>query len=489
VTPGPPTGHSIRAGLPGARPDRPALAIAVDGLGAAVPMGLVLGLAHTADHSWSIASVTGVSWVVIGLLRGRYSRQGVSRTGAVRPVLREWCVLVGVLAVIRSFLELSVVPGPSLLALLPLLLVTCLRRKLTQRRLAELHRRGVAVHRVLVVGNAQAVDTVVGRLTRQTHHEYAVVGACLVGSGEPADGTTVAGRLAAAQDTDPAAQAARDEADRDAVLEAARQLDAGAVFVAAGPELSGERLRRLAWAVHESGRQLSVLPGIVEVSSRRVCLGSAAGLTLLHVAAPVSGGVRVRVKGAADRLAALSLLALLSPLLVLLALVVKLTSRGPVLHRQVRAGRFGEPFTMLKFRSMVADAERQRVGLDHLNEQDGRMFKIRKDPRVTRVGAVLRRYSLDELPQLFNVLSGRMSLVGPRPPVPEEVAGYTEVELRRLHVRPGLTGLWQVSGRSDLSWDETVALDLRYVDNWSLGGDMNLLARTLRAVAEGRGAY
>jgi lipopolysaccharide/colanic/teichoic acid biosynthesis glycosyltransferase len=158
-------------------------------------------------------------------------------------------------------------------------------------------------------------------------------------------------------------------------------------------------------------------------------------------------------------------------------------------HRQTRIGRGGKPFTMAKFRTMVADAERLRYQLTGTNEQDGRMFKIRRDPRITRVGRVLRRCSLDELPQLFNVVRGHMSLVGPRPPLPDEVAGYDEVELRRLAVKPGLTGLWQVSGRSDLSWDETVALDLRYVDNWSPAGDLGVLVRTVRVVVAGTGAY
>jgi lipopolysaccharide/colanic/teichoic acid biosynthesis glycosyltransferase len=158
-------------------------------------------------------------------------------------------------------------------------------------------------------------------------------------------------------------------------------------------------------------------------------------------------------------------------------------------HRQTRIGRGGKPFTMAKFRTMVADAERLRYQLTGTNEQDGRMFKIRRDPRITRVGRVLRRYSLDELPQLFNVVQGHMSLVGPRPPLPDEAAGYDEVERRRLAVKPGLTGLWQVSGRSDLSWDETVALDLRYVDNWSPSGDLGVLCRTVGAVVAGRGAY
>jgi lipopolysaccharide/colanic/teichoic acid biosynthesis glycosyltransferase len=183
------------------------------------------------------------------------------------------------------------------------------------------------------------------------------------------------------------------------------------------------------------------------------------------------------------------LLALISPLLVTIAIAVKLSSPGPVFFRQTRIGAGGARFTMLKFRSMVADAERRRADLTHLNEGNDVLFKVRHDPRVTRVGAVLRRFSLDELPQLANVVRGDMSLVGPRPPLPDEVAIYTDDAVRRLRVRPGLTGLWQISGRSDLSWEESLRLDLRYVDNWSLALDVFILWRTWRAVARGAGAY
>lgn len=190
-----------------------------------------------------------------------------------------------------------------------------------------------------------------------------------------------------------------------------------------------------------------------------------------------------------DRTGALFGLLALTPLLLAVALSVRLSSRGPVFHRQVRQGQHNRPFTMWKFRTMVADAEKLKAQLAASNEVDGPLFKMRGDPRVTSVGRMLRRTSLDELPQLVNVLLGHMSLVGPRPPLPEEASRYDEREHRRLAVKPGLTGLWQVSGRSDLTWQETVSLDLWYVDNWSVAADMGLLARTVRAVADGRGAY
>ncbi|ESU46381.1 undecaprenyl-phosphate galactose phosphotransferase [Streptomyces sp. HCCB10043] len=195
------------------------------------------------------------------------------------------------------------------------------------------------------------------------------------------------------------------------------------------------------------------------------------------------------VKNVLDRAGALFGLLALAPLLLAVALSVRLSSRGPVFHRQVRQGQHNRPFTMWKFRTMVADAEQLKAQLAVVNEVDGPLFKMRSDPRVTPVGRMLRRTSIDELPQLLNVLLGHMSLVGPRPPLPEEASRYDEREHRRLAVKPGLTGLWQVSGRSDLSWQETVSLDLWYVDNWSVAADMGLLARTVRAVTDGRGAY
>ncbi|MGH3951379.1 MAG: sugar transferase, partial [Pseudonocardiaceae bacterium] len=190
-----------------------------------------------------------------------------------------------------------------------------------------------------------------------------------------------------------------------------------------------------------------------------------------------------------DRGGAALLLLLLSPLMLTVTAAIVLDSRGPVLYRQRRVGKGGAEFTIIKYRTMVANADALRPTLASANEGAGLLFKMRSDPRITKVGAILRRYSIDELPQLFNVLSGSMSLVGPRPPLPEECAQYPPDVHRRLLVKPGLTGLWQVSGRSDLSWDESVRLDLRYVEDWSLALDAVILWKTTRAVFSGEGAY
>jgi exopolysaccharide biosynthesis polyprenyl glycosylphosphotransferase len=210
-------------------------------------------------------------------------------------------------------------------------------------------------------------------------------------------------------------------------------------------------------------------------------------MPLLRVSAPVFSGARRVVKEIVDRVGSTFMLTVFSPLILLISLLILLDSRGSVFYRQKRTGKDGRSFTMIKFRTMVSGADKLRTGL--ANEGHGLLFKMRKDPRVTRVGAVLRRYSLDELPQLFNVASGSMSLVGPRPPLPEESERYAPDVRRRLLVKPGMTGLWQVSGRSDLPWEESVRLDLRYVEDWSLTLDAVIMWKTVRAVVTGQGAY
>jgi exopolysaccharide biosynthesis polyprenyl glycosylphosphotransferase len=280
-----------------------------------------------------------------------------------------------------------------------------------------------------------------------------------------------------------------DELDEPDILAAADRHAVDVVAIATDPELAGHLLRRLSWALEQRGIELIVSPGIIEVAGPRISVRPVAGLSLLHLERPsVSGGPHL-MKAAFDRVVALGFIAVLSPLLVGLALAVKVTSPGPVLFRQQRVGRAGVEFTMLKFRSMYSDAEQRLGDLFALSDGNGVIFKMRDDPRMTPLGRWIRRFSLDELPQLFNVLRGDMSLVGPRPPLAEEVALYAADDSRRMLVKPGMTGLWQVSGRSDLSWDESVRLDLRYVDNWSMTLDLLILWKTVRAVIYGAGAY
>jgi len=273
------------------------------------------------------------------------------------------------------------------------------------------------------------------------------------------------------------------------VEDALSRTGADTVAVLACPEMDGAELRRLAWTLAGRGVDLVVAPALMEVAGPRIAIRPVCGLPLLHVDEPhLSGGRRV-AKEVFDRSLALAGLVLLSPLLVGIAVAIRLTSPGGAIFRQTRVGLDGRPFTMWKFRTMIQNAVGQRSALNGANRHStGHLFKVAADPRVTPVGRWLRRTSLDELPQLVNILLGQMSLVGPRP-LPASDEPYDGEAQRRLYVKPGLTGLWQISGRSDLEWEESVRLDLRYVEQWSLALDALIIWKTLFAVAKGRGAY
>lgn len=459
------------------------VAVIVDALGAGVPTAVTLH-AGGQPHALPAALAAALAWPAVRAVRGRYAASALGEGRGSFQVLGDWLVLLGVLAVLRTAFGEVTEPSTALAALAwaPLLTAAC--RRVTYHRLIAARREAHAVRRALVIGEPGAADHVVGHLAARTEHAYVVVGVVPVGSAKLECGAPVTERLGVLE---PAGS----KDDAAAVLRAAREHNADLVLVAPGPRLSAERLRRLSWSLHDAGLPVALLPGLVDVQVRRVGLDAPAGLLVLHIAPPVRHGVQLGLKSALDRTGAALGLLMLAPVFCVVALAIRLTSPGPAFHRQVRCGQHRASFTMWKFRTMVADAEARKAELERsgANEHDGLMFKMRRDPRVTAVGRLLRRCSLDELPQLFNVLRGEMSLVGPRPPLPEEVDRYDEVAMRRLAVKPGITGLWQVSGRSDLSWDETLALDLRYVDNWSLAGDLEVMTRTVRAVVDGRGAY
>jgi exopolysaccharide biosynthesis polyprenyl glycosylphosphotransferase len=357
---------------------------------------------------------------------------------------------------------------------IPVLTAATLVGRFTARQsLRRLWARGRARRRIVLVGRGGAVLQLAERLGRERFAGFEVVAACV----------TAVDRARVAE------EGGLPVAGLDDVLDTVTRHGAEAVAVTTASETADQYLRTLSWQLEGTGVELLVAPGLVEVAGPRLHIRPFEGLPLLTVEQPrFEGGARI-VKGLLDRaLAAVGLLAL-APVLIGLALAVKLTSPGPVFYRQERIGLNGRPFRMIKFRSMVVDADRQLGALHSANVSDGLLFKMREDPRVTSVGRWLRRYSLDELPQLLNVLGGSMSLVGPRPPLPREVARYDSSVSRRLLVKPGLTGLWQISGRSDLPWEETVRLDLRYVENWSLALDALILWKTGRAVLSASGAY
>ncbi|MDQ0789766.1 sugar transferase [Streptomyces sp. B3I8] len=353
-------------------------------------------------------------------------------------------------------------------------LVTMVARYLLRLWLHRQRKAGRCLRPVLAAGNPATVRDLITRTRKFPHLGWRVDAVCTPGGAGPdsdyVDGVPVVGRLA-----EVAGHVRRD--------------GYRVVAVTPDPHWSPDRLQRLAWNLEGSDAEMVVAPVLMEVAGPRLHVDAVLGIPLLRVSLPTFTGGRRVIKEVVDRLGAALLLLLCAPLMVLVALLVVADSRGGAFYRQRRVGKDGREFTILKFRTMVVGAHRARAALADRDEGAGLLFKLRRDPRVTRVGTVLRRYSLDELPQLFNVLTGSMSLVGPRPPLPEESAAYGPDIRRRLLVKPGLTGLWQISGRSDLPWEEAVRLDLRYVEDWSLALDTVILWKTLRAVLYGQGAY
>ncbi|WP_030559339.1 sugar transferase [Streptomyces aureocirculatus] len=353
-------------------------------------------------------------------------------------------------------------------------IVTMTARYLLRLRLHRHRKEGRCLRPVLAAGSPATVSDLITRVRKFPHLGWRVDAVCTTDGlgldGAQLDGVPVVGQL-----TDVALHVRRD--------------GYRVVAVTPDPHWSPGRLQRLAWNLEGCDTEMVVAPVLMEVAGPRLHVDAVLGIPLLRVSMPTFTGGRRAVKGIVDRMGAALLLILFAPLMALVGLLVLVDSRGGAFYRQRRVGKDGCEFTIYKFRTMVTGAHAVRAELADLDEGAGLLFKLRRDPRVTRVGAVLRRYSLDELPQLFNVLTGSMSLVGPRPPLPEESAAYGPDIRRRLLVKPGLTGLWQISGRSDLPWEEAVRLDLRYVEDWSLALDTVILWKTLRAVIHGQGAY
>ncbi|MEV0792126.1 sugar transferase [Kribbella sp. NPDC050459] len=420
-----------------------------------------------------LGAVLPIAWLVcVALERGYETRYFGTGPEEFRSIIRAAVALTAVVAVTSYATKSQVARGFVVLAVPMTCFAAMFARWVLHRQISKRRFVGRCMRKVLVVGRNDQVMTLRRHLEERKTDGYVVVASCLP-------------RGDAFEEPEPE-RLGRGEMD---ILKAVDEWDVEVVAVAADPELSGHSLRKLSWALEQRGVELIVSPGIVEVAGPRISIRPVAGLSLLHLERPsVSGGPHV-LKNVFDRVVGCFLLLAVAPLLLVTAVLVKLTSRGPVLFRQTRVGRGGEQFQMLKFRTMVIDAEERKAELHALNQGNGVLFKLRDDPRVTRIGRYLRRFSIDELPQLVNVLRGDMSLVGPRPPLPAEVAQYAIDDARRMLVKPGLTGLWQVSGRSDLTWEESMRLDLRYADNWSIALDLLILWKTARAVLGSDGAY
>ncbi len=446
--------------------------VVIGDLAAAPAATALVGAAPRTLEATALTVVAAAVAVTVLALAGGYQHRFIGTgTEEFRRLLA-----CGTLAVaVADTLAYAAGPGAERVVVLaaPVAVALAVAQHLLARGLLHrLRRRGLLADRVLALGLERSVAGLVHATRRDPGAGLRVVGTCVRQSSGPAvEGVPVLG-------------------PPEAAVDALRTCHADTVVLAAWSDVGEDDLRRLAWQLEGSGVRLLVAPRVAEVAQTRLHLRPVGGVPLLTVEEPEFTGARRVAKAALDYGLAAVALVLLAPVLLAVAVAVKATSPGPVLHRQERVGRHGHVFRMHKFRSMRVGAERELPALGELNEHAGApLFKMRDDPRVTGVGKVLRRWSLDELPQLLDVLAGSMSMVGPRPPLLSEVERYEDDVRRRLLVKPGITGLWQVSGRSDLSWEETVRTDLSYVENWHLGLDLRIIARTLGAVLSRSGAY
>jgi exopolysaccharide biosynthesis polyprenyl glycosylphosphotransferase len=442
-------------------------------LGAAFRFGDA-GHSNVVGVSYTLVALSLVpAWtIVMALARGYDARILSAGPELYRRAANGWIWLVAAIA-FGSFALRADLSREFVAVTLPFILgISLLARFAIRKGVHAAINQGGAIHRAIVVGDAESIRDLVEHMRRASYAGFAVVGAAVDGPDVDVPSTiTVVGHRPAE------------------VVEAAQRLGADTIAVTGSSWMSPGIVRRLAWQLEGTGIQLVVAPALTDVAGPRIVVRPVDGLPLLHVDEPELAGARRVVKEAVERTLAVVAALMLSPFLIGIAIAIKLTSPGPVIYRQERVGQGGGTFTMWKFRTMVNGAHDRRSEVQHLNETNDILFKIRLDPRVTNVGRWLRRHSLDELPQLWNVVRGEMSLVGPRPPLPSEVERYGEDARRRLLVKPGMTGLWQVSGRADLGWDESVRLDLYYVENWSVALDAVVLWKTLGAVLHGKGAY
>jgi exopolysaccharide biosynthesis polyprenyl glycosylphosphotransferase len=422
---------------------------------------------------WAALALVATWPALLGISGAHSERVFGTGSDEYRRSARAGLLLLALTGFTSYALGLDLSRALVVVAMPAVVLVTVLGRYVARSYLRRLRSRGLCTKKVVVVGRGGAVRELVDRLQQGDFAGLRVVAACVT----PVDRRSVAEATGVPV------------GDLDDVVTYAGRFGADTIAVTSASETAAQYLRQLSWQLEGTGIELLVAPGLIEVAGPRLHIRPFEGLPLLSVEQPCFEGWRRMVKGGVDRAVAAFALLLLAPVLAAIANAVACTSPGPVLYRQERIGMNGRSFTMLKFRSMVADADRRLDELHDGNISDGLLFKMRVDPRVTPLGRWLRRLSLDELPQLFNVLGGTMSLVGPRPPLPTEVARYDSHVRRRLLVKPGLTGLWQISGRSDLPWEEAVRLDLRYVENWSLALDLLILWKTGRAVLSSSGAY
>jgi exopolysaccharide biosynthesis polyprenyl glycosylphosphotransferase len=435
-------------------------------------VAVVLVCGHVLSAPAVVAVATAGAAVLVGLIALHHGYAPESAANGPREfeaIFRGGTILAGLTLAVAYVADVDL-PRTLLLGELPVMLAAIVAGRALQRSVVRRHRRrGRLVRPALVVGGREHVEPLLRALAEGSEYGLAPVGICRTTADDDAPWPLpVLGDITQL---------------RQALAESGAE-----VVIVASASISAAELRELSWLLEGAGVQFMVAPNLLEVGMPRISMQPTAGMALLSVTIGASRR-RLATKAVLDRVAGALLLLAALVVLVPAAVAVKATSPGPAFYRQTRLGSDGRPFTMFKLRSMTTDADTRLADLAEHSDGNGTLFKIRQDPRVTPVGRVLRRYSVDELPQLINVVRGEMSLVGPRPPLPGEAATYDAAAARRLRVKPGLTGLWQVSGRSDLSWEQSVRLDLRYVDNWSVPMDLAILGRTVGAVFGGKGAY
>jgi exopolysaccharide biosynthesis polyprenyl glycosylphosphotransferase len=396
-----------------------------------------------------------------------------------RHVLNASFWTFGVIAIASLLLKMDITRGYLAVALPVGTAGLLLGRHFWSVQIARQRAQGACQTAVLAIGDKRAVSVLARELMRKPALGYRIVGVGIPGYGAPmGEAITVSGEEIPIL------------GDEDAALAAIRECGANTVAITGTEHFGVDGIRRLAWQLEAMDVDLVVSPGVIDIAGQRLSMRPVSGYALIHVEKPQYEGANRFQKRAFDFCFALAALMAISPILICAAIAIKLTSPGPVFYVAERIGLDGKPFRMLKFRTMVVDAEARLAALVAQNDSPGAvLFKMREDPRITAVGKLLRRYSIDELPQFVNALKGDMSVVGPRPPLRPEVETYDGEVKRRLLVKPGVTGLWQISGRSDLSWEDSVRLDLSYVENWSMASDVVIILKTIRAVLSHQGAY
>ncbi|WP_232549542.1 sugar transferase [Propioniciclava soli] len=459
----------------------PAISLASDIAALALPGAVVL--ASPVGQEWVIANgvvtivgaatVLMVLWIAALHLLGAHGTKIRTTTTALSHASAAGLISLGLTSI--GFLMLDQrLPRNSTLTLFAIMMATMLAQSwLLNRLVSSARRRGIFTTPVLLAGNNNRVDEIARVLQRERWLGYTVVGAVVP---EPDIAFTPSGLpvLGAVAETPSLVADYR----------------ASAVMFTEGSFADSGSFRRMTWALQDHNVDAILVSGLTDISTSRISVQLSAGLHLVHIRRPQAARASYKLKRLLDVIAAVFFLILFSPTMAAVALAIKLEDGGPAIFRQQRIGLRGAQFGCLKFRSMVVDPESRMTAIMNQKGTANRiLFKMADDPRITKVGRFIRRYSLDELPQFWNVLEGDMSIVGPRPALPGEVVMYDSDARGRLRVRPGVTGLWQVSGRSNLSWDETVRLDLYYVDNWSMWLDLSILARTAKAVLSSSGAY